>query len=80
MTPNDICTETATEENEGDLELMYTGSASTDDACFDPSIASVSTTSGEPTLSAVGTTYTLSVQELYTEELTVPLAQPGPLY
>ncbi len=104
LTPNDICTETATEENEGGLELAYTGSASSDDTCFDPSIASVSTTSGESTLSAVGTTmahpevtagawgnggaldpkemdtYTLSVEDLYTDELTVPLAQPGPLY
>lgn len=80
LTPNDICTETATEEDEGDLELTYTVSASTDGACFDPSIASVSTTSGESTLIAVGTTYTLSVEELYKDELTVPLAQPGPLY
>ena len=104
LTPNDICTATAIEENEGDLQLAYTGSTSSDNTCFDPSIASVSTTSGESTLSAVGITmahievtagawgngdaldpkemdtYTLSVEELYTDELTVPLAQPGCLY
>ncbi len=74
LTPNDICAETATEENEGDLELAYTGSASSDDTCFDPSIASVSTTSGESTLSAVGTTM------VHIDELTLPLAQPGSHY
>ena len=57
LTPNHICTETATGENEGDLELAYTGSASSDEEYFDPSIASVSTASGESTLSAVGTTW-----------------------
>lgn len=104
LTPYDICNETTTEENESDLERAYTGSASSDDACFDPSIASVSTTSVGSALSAVGSTmvsievttgawrngdaldlkeldtYTLSVEELYPDELTVPLAQLGPLY
>ena len=99
LTPHDICTETATGEYEGGLERVYTGSASSDDVCFDPSIASVSGTSVEAALSAAHIevtagawgngdaldpkemdTYNLSVEELYTDELTVPLAQPGPFY